>query len=325
MKYYLGIDGGGSNTDFLLTDEEGAVLSFYQTTTCYYGQVGLDGFAAALEDGIANVCADVEIPSKALTTCFIAAPGYGESPEAEQCMKQIARQLLGNIPWNIQNDVMAAWAGALGLQPGISILAGTGSMAYGRDDLGKAERCGGWGHLCGDEGSAYWLGRLALELFTKQADGRLERSLLYDLMRETLRLKTDFAIIDRTIKEWQAERSKIAGLAPLLHRAAAMGDEQAQRAFAGAAWELALLVETLVDKLNFHERIKVSYAGGVFQAGSYLLEPLKYELAQVDQRIVLQAPQVSPVKGAVLLAKQLDHSFDNPLFLERLQASQVRR
>ena len=77
------------------------------------------------------------------------------------------------------NDSVVGWAGSLGLSSGINLVAGTGSIAYGRNDAGEEARAGGWDERFSDEGSCYWLGMKSLELFSKESDGRAEKALFW--------------------------------------------------------------------------------------------------------------------------------------------------
>ena len=108
------------------------------------------------------------------------------------------------------NDVEAGWAGSLACRPGINLVCGTGAIGYGKDPNGLGARSSGWGCFCGDEGSAFWLGKKAIELFAKQSDWRLERTVLYELMKTRLQLKRDFDLIPFVHNELKLERDQVA-------------------------------------------------------------------------------------------------------------------
>ena len=96
----------------------------------------------------------------------------------------------------IVNDSAAGWAGSLGLEEGINLVAGTGSIAYGQNKFGTEARAGGWDDGFSDEGSCYWLGKKALELFSKESDGRVKKGKLLEIFRYNFNLKNDFDLID---------------------------------------------------------------------------------------------------------------------------------
>lgn len=305
MNYYLGIDGGGTCTSFIVATENGEIKAHYQTSTCHYQQVGFLGLITTLKNGIKEALKQANITKNNLTSVFVALPGYGESLEAKEQMNSIIKGLFYPVIYGCGNDVLAAFAGSLGLEWGVNILAGTGSLAYGQYQKQEA-RSGGWGYLCGDEGSAYWIGRKLLEIFTKQCDGRMTKSLIYTLVKERLNLKYDFEIVEQ-ITSWNGRRDKIAELATIVTLAAQNKDNNALNIYQLAAKELALQVKSVINCLEFKglKTIPVSWSGGVFKSKNIIFSPLIKELKAVDSRCVLQEPLLNPTCGAILLAKQL--------------------
>ena len=94
------------------------------------------------------------------------------------------------------------WAGSLLCNPGINIVAGTGSIAFGKNAKGETARCGGWSEWFSDEGSGYWLGMKCVQMFSRQSDGRDERGPLYNIFKNQLKLTADEDIIDLFEKEY---------------------------------------------------------------------------------------------------------------------------
>ena len=90
---------------------------------------------------------------------------------------------MGAYPFTWQTTLKLAGRGSLALKPGINIVAGTGSIAFGKSRENVSARSGGWSTFFGDEGSCYWLGRRTMELFTKQADGRVKEGELYHILK----------------------------------------------------------------------------------------------------------------------------------------------
>jgi N-acetylglucosamine kinase-like BadF-type ATPase len=190
----------------------------------------------------------------------------------------------------------------LACQAGVNVVAGTGTIGFGRDKSGKSARAGGWGEFCGDEGSAYWLGKRAMTLFSKQADGRLTRTPLYDLMRNHLKLRRDLDLLSLVYDGLKDSRKDIAQLAVVLYNAVQLGDPYAIDAYREAAHETSLIVRAIIGQLNFDQEhpTLVSYSGGVFSAGKWVLEPLRSYLSDIN--IELVTPIFSPVIGAALYA-----------------------
>ena len=205
------------------------------------------------------------------------------------------------------NDSEVAWAGSLACNPGINIVAGTGAIGFGIDSKGNTRRASGWGDLCGDEGSAYWISLKMIEAFTKQADGREERTRLYNIVRDELEIEDDFEILDIVLNKLDRRRDKIASLANLLFIAAEDDDHIAIEIYKEAAREHFLTIRALVEKMEFEEdeEILVSYSGGVFKSGKHILEPLESLIKSYRSDIKLIKPILNPGSGAALYALKL--------------------
>lgn len=299
---FLGIDGGGTKTAFKIIDENGNILSKFTTDTCDYIQIGKENFGRIIGKGTADVCEKANIDISDINYTCIGIPNYGEISSDTKDLKNAVKNALESDRIKCVNDVEIAWAGSLACEPGINLLAGTGSMGYGVDQRNNSVRSGGWGDFCGDEGSAYWLGKKLIELFAKQADGRIEKGKIYSIVREEFGITSDFDFINVIYDKLKFKRDEIAKLQLLLNRAADQGDCYAVDAYKQAAYELSLIVSAIIKRLNFDadKSIAVSYSGGVFKAGDLIFIPLKKYLNECN--ITLKEPLLSPVAGAALCA-----------------------
>ncbi|KIL41952.1 hypothetical protein SD70_03530 [Gordoniibacillus kamchatkensis] len=317
--FYLGVDGGGSKTAFLLIDEEGKRISSVTLGSLDWFQIGPQGLEQTLRRGIDEVCRQAGIAGAELAFAMLGIPCLGdELVEEAPLVEEIAGRLLPPGRFRLVNDVEVGWAGSLACRPGIHLVSGTGAIGYGVDAAGRTARASGWGHELGDEGSAHWLGKLLLATFTREADGRERRSLIYGLVRNHFGLEDDFQLL-KMMQQWQWNREKIAGLARLLHQAAEAGEPKALRAFERAAGELSAIIRSIADQLGFSREteIPVSYSGGVFRAGTYVLEPLRRLLR--DRRYKLMTPILEPVAGAALYAyKQVHPEADDRSLVQAL-------
>lgn len=305
------MDGGGTKTSFIMTDEEGKILSHHLGDSSHYIQQGIDKFNSVISQGVNNICSFAGCKISDIDYGFFGLPAFGEDVEMTEVLKGIILEIMQQDNFDCGNDVEAGWAGSLACQPGINIVAGTGAIGFGRDSFGNSARASGWGYFCGDEGSAYWIARKMISLFGKEADGRIAKTPLYNLIREEFALERDLDFISIIYDDIGLTRDAIAGLAPLLSRAADRGDPQARKIFAEAAQEHSLTVKAIISKLDFADRkVNVSYSGGVFQAGSHILEPFKKFLQQDNIKIF--KPRLEPVTGAALYA-QLIHNKKNNL------------
>ena len=310
MKTFLGIDGGGTKTGFLLADESGRILAEAKTGTTHYQQIGTEGIPGILREGLDAVFSLSGTTASDLAGVFFGCPGYGDTPANEAPIREAAAKAFGDIPFAIGNDSENALAGALAGEPGICLIMGTGSMGLGVNKDGKRLRCGGWHHAIGsDEGSGYWISIKMLTAFTRQSDGRDEKTPLYDAIREALELEYDGDVITRVVDEWQTDRTKVASLTRLIPDLLEKDDPVVRSILSAAAGELAEIARTLYRQLGFTGEVRASCVGGVTNLGDAVLSPLAARLK--EDSMILTPPVYGPDKGALIRA-YLDAGFPIP-------------
>ncbi|MGM8929906.1 N-acetylglucosamine kinase [Salinicola halophyticus] len=308
---FLGVDGGGTRTSFCLLNEPGRVVATFQAGTCYYLSIGLEASRQVLADGVEQVCKKAGIAPAEIAYAFFGLPAYGEGSSVIDTLNAMPRDILGHDRYQCGNDMICGWAGSLGGTDGINVIAGTGSMTYGERN-GAGARCGGWGEIFGDEGSAYWIGCRGLSAFTRMSDGRLPQGPLYELLKQQFALTSDLDVIDIVLNEWHADRTRIAELALTVIEAAHRQDPQAVTIIEDAVGELALIVEATARLLGFEasECIPVSYSGGLFREKTFL-DAFTQALSGLGIRHELRKPLHTPDIGAALYAARLaDVSLD---------------
>jgi N-acetylglucosamine kinase-like BadF-type ATPase len=301
-RWLLGVDGGGTKTMFVLADGDGNVGAMHRGGASYHVDIGVEGVTAVLRDGFAAVIREAGVDPSSIAHAFFGLPAYGEDPEADRRLAITARALLGHDRYSCENDMVCAWAGSLGREDGINVVAGTGSIAYG-ERAGRAARCGGWGEVFGDEGSAYWVAIHGLRLFTKMSDGRVPRGALYDIMTQRLGLLQDMDVLVRFLAP-DCSRTDIAALAPMVIGAATAGDLSARAVVTQAAAELAILADAIAARLGFaeEEAVRVSYSGGMFAGDDGFATIFESALERTSRRYMVQPPKLPPHFGAVLAA-----------------------
>lgn len=305
MKYYIGIDGGGSKTIFAIADEAGKILGTAMAGSAFYKQIGEDGVIELLKNGVKEVCTFAEGDAAEIACVCFGMPAWGESPVND---KAIEERILTTFPeWNIHivNDCEVGWAGSLLAEPGINIVAGTGSIAFGKNEDGETARSGGWSEWFGDEGSGYWLGVKCVQLFSRQSDGRDEKGPLYHIVREALNLSDDMDIVDLYEAKYLHKRDNIASLQRLLLQAANEGDAYAIEAYAQAAKELYDIVCGVKKQIFADKDCIVSCSGGIFKTGDVIRKPFVKLLESNGMK--LTESKAEPYVGAVLLAKYYEN------------------
>ena len=321
---YLGIDGGGTKTGFALIDAGGRLLARHEESSAYYLEVGLDGAADVLARGVGAVLNAAGLTPGAIDFAFAGLPAYGEDSALQAQLDALPARFLPAGRYRCGNDMICSWAGSLACADGISVIAGTGSMAYG-EVAGRGARAGGWGELFSDEGSAYWIARAGLTLFSRMSDGRAARGPLYDIVRARYGLAQDLDLCGVVYGHLQSERSSVAQLARLVAQAAAAGDAQAAAIFDAAAIELAGMVDAVRAALDVPEQttLSVSYTGGVFNSDGLLLAPFGAALATQPGRYALVEPLFSPALGAALYAARCAGMPLGPAAQSQLAQSQL--
>jgi N-acetylglucosamine kinase-like BadF-type ATPase len=306
VRTYLGVDGGGSKTRFLLIDEAGRVLAAHEEGPAYHLQIGLEALQAMLARGITRTLREGGVAASALTYAFLGLPAYGEDRAVQAQLDAAPGSALPGGRYRCGNDMVCGWAGALAGAEGINIVAGTGSIAYG-EYAGRSARAGGWGELFSDEGSAHWLAREGLRLFSRMSDGRSPRGALYGLVRRRFALQEDLDLCAAIYGKSTAQRSELAQLSRLVAEAARTSDEAARALFVQAATELAEIVDAVRDALPVPAEVDLplSYSGGLFQLRDLLLAPFEQALAQRARRYRLLAARLPPDAGAALQAAKL--------------------
>jgi N-acetylglucosamine kinase-like BadF-type ATPase len=304
--FFLGVDGGGTKTRFALIDAARKLVGEATLGTTYHPEVGLDGVRDVLARGVFNLLADLGISASQVSYAFFGLPAYGEDGAMTAALDALPESILGHDRYTCDNDMVCGWAGSLGAEDGINIVAGTGSIGYGQR-LGRSARAGGWGEAFSDEGSAYWIAMQGLNAFSRMSDGRLPKGPLHGLIRDTLQLESDLDVCARVYGADARSRGELAQLSPLVGQAAAAGDEASLDIFRRAGEELARIADALRRKLGFEtgEPVRLSYSGGAFGAGDLLLAPFAQALLRLAPEFEPRLPLHDPHYGAALYAAKL--------------------
>src|SRR4051812_45105915 len=238
--HVLGIDGGGTKTVCLLADERGLIVSEGRGPGANLHAAGEHGVEQVLRDVIAEAIGDRTIVPAAIC---LGIAGVDRADEA-RTVHDVMRRIGHRSRVLVVNDALIALVAGAGDAPGIVIIAGTGSIAYGRNAHGEAARAGGWGHMIGDEGSGYWIGREALAAVMRAADGRgpatgLTREILAHFNVE------DESRLPRIVYDREVPRMSVAALGPIVQRVAEQGDAVTTRILERAAEELVLTARSV--------------------------------------------------------------------------------
>ncbi len=302
-EWFVGVDGGGSKTAFAAARRDGVPAARLEEKGSSYVAIGIPAAVQRISEGVRACLSAAGLSLDDCAAVCIGLPCYGESAENDPVIAGQLRLALRPAEVFLENDVVVAWRGALSGREGIHIVSGTGAIAYGQSRDGTSARCGGWTEFFSDEGSCYWVGRNAMSLFSKQADGRIPRNALYEIVRRELSLTDDYAFIDRVLSDWAPYRDRVASFQRFTLEAANRGDPSARQLYADAAGELASLAAALKRKLPFEgPRVPVTYSGGLFHAADWVLPSFREKI--LAEGCFLEKPAGTPVDGALQIAME---------------------
>lgn len=306
-RFFVGVDGGGTKTEFVCIDAAGRVRARERTGATYHLQVGVDGVERALSRGFDAIGARAEIARADIGLAFIGLPAFGEDSAIDPRLDAACARVLGHDRYRCANDMICGWAGSLGCEDGINIVAGTGSIGYGRRGTAEA-RVGGWGEVFSDEGSAYWIAVQGLNAFTRMSDGRLARGPLHAMFVDALALASDLDVCARTLGDGGLGRDGVAGLAPVVSLAAAAGDTEAVAILRRAAGELGRMAKALRVGLGYllGEPARISWSGGVLSKASVVRDELD-ALLRGDGGFEIVEARWDPAEGAARYARRLEY------------------
>jgi glucosamine kinase len=245
MAFYLGIDGGGTKTRCVLGDET-TVLASAMTGGCSVIRAGEQAAREALHGAIRQVCEAAKISPDRVGAVCVGATGAAR-PEIAEKVRHIILEIIPNGSRKIEvvGDTVIALEAAFGKKPGVVVIAGTGSIAYGRDGEGQIARAGGWGFAISDEGSGYWIGRSAVAAILSAQDQQRETALTGLVFQEW-----KIGTLDELVQVANATPpSDFPRLFPVVLKAAAVGDVTAGELLVEAGGKLAGLAATVVRRL----------------------------------------------------------------------------
>ena len=289
-KLFLGVDGGQSSTTALIGDESGTVLGIGHGGPCHQVR-------AAITDSVEEALRAIGSPGASFeAACFGFSGGFADK-------EAISRELVNAKNHVFLHDAAIALSGAMAGGPGVITIAGTGSIAFGKNAEGRTARAGGWGYTFGDEGGAFDLVRQALRAALRYEEGWGPRTVLLDAFLDAAGTKDANDLLHRFYAE-EGSRARVASFARfanLVSEAAGSGDVVARDILNSAAQALATITAAVRSQLfQLNEMAQLSYSGGVFR-GPIILERYRM-LMEMDEGNRVIAPLYGPAAGALIEA-----------------------
>jgi glucosamine kinase len=299
VAYYLGIDGGGTKTTCAIGDET-SVLATAVAGGSNITRVGEARARESLHKAMQEAFAAAGVVPSELRRVCAGIAGAGRKEVAEIIHKIIAEV----IPCEIQvmGDMPIALEAAFGAGPGVIVIAGTGSFAYGRNAAGTTARAGGWGFAISDEGSAHWIGRAAVREILRA----LDKTGVAPKLLEKLMQIYGASSFDEFIREANANMD-FAAFFPVISASADEGDSRAKKALEDAGSELARLAATVIERLfekDSSSCVPLATLGGVFRHASRVREVFYNEIRKFHSAVEFHKEIVEPVLGALQMARR---------------------
>jgi N-acetylglucosamine kinase-like BadF-type ATPase len=294
-QYFLGVDGGQSSTTAVIGDETGRVIGVGHGGPCNHVRApeGRAKFVAAVESSVNAACAQAGFdPSDVRFTG--ACLGFSGGPADKE---SILREMFGSHRMIVTDDAQIALAGATGGEPGVVVISGTGSIAWGRNREGRIARAGGWGYLFGDEGGAFWIARQAFRAALRWEEGWGVPTSLRAMLLDHTHTRGMNDLLHRCYTP-EFPRPRVAALSILVNHAAEAGDPSALQILDDAGRELALLALAVRGQLFASgEPARITYSGGVFHSRIVLARFREWLASEAGVRI---SPPVYPLHGPAM-------------------------
>jgi glucosamine kinase len=302
VPYFLGIDGGGTKTTCVVGDHA-HTLATASTGPSNIVRVGEARARESLQQAVRQACAAAGIAPEDIARTCVGGSGAAH-PELAAVVREIVAEII-STPIDVVGDMQIALEAAFDSGPGVIVIAGTGSIAYGRDRHSKTLRAGGWGFAIGDEGSAHWIGRAAVSALLRASD------------RESAEAVASSSLAGDLFKTWGvASLSDLAraansvpppDFAALFPAVAASADELARQVLRSGGRELAEVAAVVIRRLFAKDDtipVPVAMAGGVFRHAAIVREVFYNELRKLEPRAHVHANVIEPVEGALRMARR---------------------
>jgi N-acetylglucosamine kinase-like BadF-type ATPase len=301
-KYLIGLDGGGTKTKCVVTD-----FQFNKLYECVGGAsnfliIGTEKVSETIFSLIKESVDNLKINYYEISAVLIGTTGAGRIEDANKLKNDFTEFTKSKgieLKFFVESDARIALEGAFSGKPGSLLIAGTGSIIFGKDKSGNIYRVGGFGKLIGDEGSGLVIGRKGLQAVSKFFDGRIDKTLLADFLKNEFNISDGASLISAIYRN----NFDIASFAPNVIQAAQQNDFEALKICEDETDELILHVKAMYNLLN--ERImKLSLVGGIISTDNFYSNLFKKKLNEQLPFVEIVNPENPPEIGAVILAKE---------------------
>ncbi len=304
MKYYIGLDGGGTKTKGILADHNLNVLSEATGGPSNFLMLGTDAVSETLFNVINECLENADVKFEDVGAVVLGSTGAGRRSDAEQLEKAFifftATRGISFKFFRVESDARIALEGAFAGKPGSILIGGTGSIMFGKDENGEIHRVGGFGRFIGDEGSGYMLGKQGLTAIAKHYDGRGKKTILADLLKTNFEIEEPSQLITRIYKK----KFDIASVAPLVITGAEREDAVCLDILEKQSDELIDHIHAMKKMLNA-KSLNLSLIGSIIASNNVYSKLFKEKVKKRCKSCKIVKPELPPALGAIVMAKQL--------------------
>lgn len=299
MRYFLGVDIGGSKSHALIVDEAGNALGFAETGPGNHEVVGYDGLRRVLEEITRGATAMAGVARSAIAGAGFGVAGYDWPSERQPTLDAIG--VLGlTCPVEAVNDTIVGLLAGAEQGWGVGLVAGTSNNCRGWDRAHREGRVLGNGTMLGEYGGAYELVERAVQDVGRAWTRRGPQTALTDTFIALTGAKDAADLLEGLSQETYVLTARAA---PDVIRVAEAGDAVARAAVRWSAEELASLAIGVIRQLHLQqEPFEVVLIGSFYNAGPLLLDPLFAAIHGEAPHARFVRLTVPPVVGAVVLA-----------------------
>jgi glucosamine kinase len=306
VSYFLGIDGGGTKTTCAVGDES-QLLATATAGPSNIVRVGEIQACESLQQSVRQACAAAGITTAQVVRTCVGGSGAAHPELAEVVRRSLAEILTTSI--DVVGDMQIALEAAFDAGPGVIVIAGTGSIAYGRNPQGTTLRAGGWGFAIGDEGSAHWIGRAAVNAVLRASDPRngIPESNSSQASPLAAAIRKAWGVSSVADLARAANSIPAPDFAALFPAVAASRDDLAAQVLTKAGRELAQVAAVVLRRLFAEEHtapVLAAMTGGVFRHSPLVRQVFYNELRSLDPRVEMNPQVVEPVEGALRMARR---------------------
>jgi len=297
-SFFIGVDSGGTKLEILITDEKKKVIHDGIYPSCHYSVHGAEKTSTALSQTILDVIKKKKLKISGCLGIAFGIAGARQDFDRAQLQRLFIKKIgIKNI--TVVTDAMNAITGAFEGRDGIILIAGTGSVLYGKHN-GKMIRVGGWGRILGDQGSGFIIGREGLRQLVKEYDHRpltKNESVFSKLVKKEFGMKQE-NIVDMVF----AQNFEIQRACVLVIKAAQKNDKPYKKIVIDAADDLLQQIGLYLKLSSIRSKIDIAFIGSLIENKNILSDTLKKGVKRNFKNVNIVKKKSKPTMGAIHIA-----------------------